>query len=132
MKNYYEILGIPFNADLQMIKTAYKKLSSFSHPDAVPPEHRQWAEERQRELNEAYRVLSDPELRKNYDHSFFTQSQNNFQNDSERTTKEKFKNNIPEYQKSNNNAVTPKEVDDGLACCGCLIFLIIILIALNS
>ncbi|WPA89731.1 hypothetical protein MTATph1_CDS0244 [Moorella phage MTATph1] len=52
---------------MQMIKTAYKKLSSFSHPDMVSPEHRQWAEERQKELNEAYRILSNPETRYEYD-----------------------------------------------------------------
>ncbi len=65
MKDYYEILGVPPNADIQMIKKAYKKMSSISHPDMVPPEYRQWAKERQKELNEAYEVLTRKHLNNN-------------------------------------------------------------------
>ncbi|WP_117238154.1 DnaJ C-terminal domain-containing protein [Thermus sediminis] len=64
MKDYYAILGIPRNATQEEIKRAYKRLARQYHPDVnKSPE----AEERFKEINEAYAVLSDPEKRKLYD-----------------------------------------------------------------
>lgn len=64
MKDYYAILGVPRNATQEEIKRAYKRLARQYHPDVnKSPE----AEEKFKEINEAYAVLSDPEKRRVYD-----------------------------------------------------------------
>ncbi|WP_018111685.1 DnaJ C-terminal domain-containing protein [Thermus igniterrae] len=64
MKDYYAILGVPRNATQEEIKRAYKRLARQYHPDVNKSPG---AEERFKEINEAYAVLSDPEKRKIYD-----------------------------------------------------------------
>lgn len=66
MKDYYKILGIPENASQQDIKSAFRKLAFKYHPDTNPGNERQ-AEERFKEINEAYAVLSDKNKRQQYD-----------------------------------------------------------------
>jgi curved DNA-binding protein CbpA len=65
VENYYDILGIPHSADLTTIKAAYKRLAKEFHPDRNPgnPD----AEETFKRINEAYRTLSDPVRKLNYD-----------------------------------------------------------------
>lgn len=63
--DYYEILGIPRNADEKEIKKAYRNLARKYHPD-VCKEH--GAEEKFKTINEAYSVLSDSQKRAQYDH----------------------------------------------------------------
>ncbi|NYT17077.1 MAG: molecular chaperone DnaJ [Methanomicrobiales archaeon] len=63
--DYYEILGIPKNADEKEIKKAYRNLARKHHPDVCKEEG---AEERFKQINEAYSVLSDPQKRAQYDH----------------------------------------------------------------
>ena len=63
-KDYYEVLGVPKEASEKDIKTAYRKLAMLHHPDrSDAPE----AEEKFKELSEAYAVLSDPDKRQKYD-----------------------------------------------------------------
>ncbi len=63
-KDYYEILGVPKNASKEMIKDAYRKLALQYHPDRnKSPE----AEEKFKEISEAYAVLSDDGKRQQYD-----------------------------------------------------------------
>lgn len=64
-KDYYEILGVSKNATDEDIKKAYRKLALKYHPDRNP--NNKEAEERFKEINEAYAVLSDKEKRKQYD-----------------------------------------------------------------
>ncbi len=63
-RDYYEVLGIPRDADENAIKSAYRKLARTFHPDVNKSDD---AEERFKEVNEAYEVLSDPDKRAAYD-----------------------------------------------------------------
>ena len=63
-KNYYEVLGVDKDADARTIKRAFLKLARKLHPDVNKEPD---AEERFKEVNEAYSVLSDDEKRSNYD-----------------------------------------------------------------
>src|SRR4030042_6360674 len=63
-RNYYEILGVPKSASKDVIKDAYRKLALQYHPDRnKSPE----AEEKFKEISEAYAVLSDNDKRQQYD-----------------------------------------------------------------
>lgn len=67
MKNYYELLEVNPKASSEIIEKAYKVLIKQCHPDLYVEEEKVYAEERTRELNEAYHVLSDNFLRNQYD-----------------------------------------------------------------
>lgn len=64
-KDYYMVLGVEKDATPEQIKKAYRKLAVKYHPDKNPDNRE--AEEKFKEANEAYEVLSDPEKRKKYD-----------------------------------------------------------------
>lgn len=64
-KDYYKVLGIDKKASAADIKKAYRKLAVKYHPDKNPDD--KLAEEKFKELNEAYEVLGDEEKRKKYD-----------------------------------------------------------------
>jgi len=63
--DYYKTLGIEKSADAEAIKKAYRKLALKYHPDRNP--NNRDAEEKFKQISEAYAVLSDPEKRKQYD-----------------------------------------------------------------
>lgn len=65
MRDYYEVLGVKKNASEAELKKAYRKLAMKYHPDRNKDD--KTAEEKFKELNEAYAVLSDLEKRKQYD-----------------------------------------------------------------
>src|ERR1700751_1557648 len=64
-KDYYKILGVPREASSEDIKKAFRKLARQYHPDVA--KDKKTAEERFKEINEAYEVLGDPEKRAKYD-----------------------------------------------------------------
>ena len=63
-KDFYDVLGITRDADPDEIQRAYRRLARHNHPDVNKDSG---AEERFKEIAEAYDVLSDPELRRRYD-----------------------------------------------------------------
>ena len=65
-KDYYQILGVPRNASEEEIKKAYRKLAMQYHPDRNPRREK-WANEKFKEINEAYAVLGEPQKRRQYD-----------------------------------------------------------------
>lgn len=72
-RNYYDVLGVSKTADEKEIKSAFRKLAKQYHPDI---NKEPGAEEKFKEIGEAYAVLSDPEKKKQYDqfgHEAFTQ-----------------------------------------------------------
>lgn len=66
MKNYYEILEVNPKASKEIIEKAYKVLIKKYHPDLYKGESRIYAEEQTRQINEAYKILSDEFLREQY------------------------------------------------------------------
>lgn len=76
-RNYYEILDVPKDASAEGIKKAYRKLARQYHPDLNPGD--QAAEERFKDIGEAYEVLSDTIKRAQYDQFGQYWNQNGFQ-----------------------------------------------------
>src|SRR6202007_3097612 len=64
-RDYYETLGVAKNATEDEIRSAFRKLARKYHPDVA--KDKKAAEEKFKQINEAYEVLSDPEKRKKYD-----------------------------------------------------------------
>ena len=75
-KDYYDVLGINRNADEKEIKRAYRKLAKKYHPDINPGDKE--AEQKFKELTEAYNVLSDSEKKKLYDQYGFAAFEEGF------------------------------------------------------
>lgn len=68
-KDYYKVLGVSRDADERQIKSAYRKMSKQHHPDKAAKQglSKADAEKKMANINEAYEVLSDPELRARFD-----------------------------------------------------------------
>jgi molecular chaperone DnaJ len=66
-RDYYDVLGVGRNAGQGEVKKAYRRLALKYHPDRVAPEAKKDAEEKFKEISEAYEVLSDSQRRATYD-----------------------------------------------------------------
>ncbi len=65
MKNHYDVLGVPLDAPNEQIRKIYRKLAQIYHPDTTVLDKR-YAHQKFQEINEAYRILSDPTERALY------------------------------------------------------------------
>ena len=66
-RDYYEVLGVSKSAAQEEIKKAYRQAALQWHPDRVTQEKKKEAEEKFKEISEAYAVLSDAQKRQQYD-----------------------------------------------------------------
>ena len=98
MKNYYDLLEVTPKASKEIIEKAYRVLIKKYHPDLYNGEERIYAENKTRELNEAYRILSSDFLREQYD----LESEKEKQLNSENTVTD-------HYSQQNNNHINQKE-----------------------
>src|SRR3990172_5132834 len=67
MLDPYYLLGVELNAAPDEIRAAYRSRAAEVHPDIQPPEKREWASERMKQLNAARDLLLDPKRRTEYD-----------------------------------------------------------------
>ena len=77
-KNLYEILGVPEDAKFDLIRAVYRSLSQIYHPDKYDGD-KKFAEEKMKEINLAYDILSNVEKRKKYDENNIIEPGNNFE-----------------------------------------------------
>lgn len=94
MKNYYELLEVSEKASPEIIKKAYTTLVKKYHPDLQPDSEKKAAEEKIKEINEAYEILSDKVKREDYDRKL----------QAERITAEKVKAKINNNQNNYSNS----------------------------
>lgn len=87
MKNYYEILEINEHASQEVIEKAYRVLVRKYHPDLYKGEEKVYAEQKVRDINEAYKVLSDDFLKSQYDMELQRVKNKNFYNSQNETDK---------------------------------------------
>ncbi len=66
-RDYYDILGIPKGTGVDEVKKAYRQMAMKHHPDRVPAGKKKEAEEKFKEVSEAYAVLNDPQKKQLYD-----------------------------------------------------------------
>lgn len=108
MLNLYEILEVSEKASKEIIDKAYKVLAKKYHPDLQPPEKKQSAELKMKQINEAYKILSDTAKRKEYDLTLMKQKENEINKQIEKKYYERVENNKDNIK--NNNEVNYQEM----------------------
>ena len=126
MKNYYEILEVNKKASKEVIEKAYKVLVKKYHPDLYSGQKKNYAEEKIKEINEAYSVLTDEFMKEQYDSELEKQEQAELykkynQNQSDNTLNDNVQSNINNINSTSSNKKenknyksqqNKKEVDD--------------------
>ncbi len=86
-KNYYEVLDLPLDASSHVIKEQYRFVLHAWHPDKFPnPKQKLRAQDRTKEINEAYKILSDPQKRRQYDVFLLSQATQSYSTEAQRST----------------------------------------------
>ena len=119
MKNYYEILEVNKKASKEVIEKAYKVLVKKYHPDLYTGQKKNYAEEKIKEINEAYSVLIDEFMKEQYDSELEKQEQaelykkyNQKQTDNNLNDNVNSTNNNKKENKNYKSQQNKKEVDD--------------------
>lgn len=105
MKNYYEILEVNNKASKEVIEKAYKVLIKKYHPDLYVGEAKIQAERKTKDINEAYKILSDAFLKEQYDLELEKE------NNQKQTYNNLNNNNNPKNIRQNNNRIKNKKED---------------------
>lgn len=111
MKNYYELLEVSQSASQEVIEKAYKTLAKKYHPDLQDTVNKKDAEQKMKEINEAYDIISNPEKRNAYNQELekIEQTrQEQFQNYYKEEIKHTY-NNKDNYKQSNYNTIQKQE-----------------------
>ena len=108
MKNYYEILEVNKKASKEVIEKAYKVLVKKYHPDLYSGQKKNYAEEKIKEINEAYSVLTDEFMKEQYDSELEKQEQAELykkynQKQTDNTLNDKVQSNINNVNSTNSN-----------------------------
>ena len=82
MKDYYKILQVASDASPEVIQMAYKALAKKYHPDLNPGQE-EAMQEKMKDLNEAYEILSDKDKRWQYNQSFYQNEESSHYSESE-------------------------------------------------
>ena len=101
MKDYYEILEVSPKASKEIIERAYHVLVKQYHPDLYTGEQRMYAETKIRDVNEAYKILSDDFLREQYDNEIIKEKEEKESNFYSKTNNRNNRN--TKYRKSEKN-----------------------------
>ncbi len=99
MKNYYEILEVNKHASGEIIEKAYKVLIKKYHPDLYTEEDKLYAEQKTKDINEAYKVLSDSFLREQYDIEMQKEEMTNYMQKQQQIDKKQTNKNYMNKQK---------------------------------
>ena len=107
-KDFYEILGIPKDAKIDLIKSVYRSLGQIYHPDKYNGD-KKYAEEKMKEINEAYSILSSVKKRDEYDKKFNFQpksfKEREFEQNKTRDSKETPQSNRKEKQRTKQSLI---------------------------
>ena len=113
MKNYYELLEVSEKASPEVIKKAYITLVKKYHPDLQPDGEKKSAEEKIKEINEAYEVLSDKTKKESYDRKLQMQrvkeEHYNTSSNSQNTSNNTYKNTNSNNKKNNYSKPHPQK-----------------------
>lgn len=108
MKDYYEILEVNQHASKEVIEKAYKVLIKKYHPDLYEEEMRKSVELKVRDINEAYKILSDDFLREQFDRELNKSNDENYIEENKNSTNAKFGINKKSKIQEEKNAKTAK------------------------
>lgn len=108
MKNYYEILEVNPKASKEVIEKAYRVLAKKYHPDLYTGDKQRYAEKKIKEINEAYKILSDDFLREQYDNEIY--NQNRVETQGEVNTRPNTRRNYYEGQERQETVEQPSKV----------------------
>ncbi len=109
MKNYYEILEVNEHASEEIIEKAYKVLVKKYHPDLYAGEDKLYAEQKTRDINEAFKILSDSFLREQYDSEMQKDKMMNYTKKQQEVNKQTNKNFINKQNRTIENKKYDKQ-----------------------